>query len=43
MILVSGATGNLGRAVVTALHTAGENVVALVRSAEKAKALLARS
>ncbi|MEM1410340.1 MAG: NAD(P)H-binding protein, partial [Pseudomonadota bacterium] len=40
MILVTGATGNIGRAVVTALHATGENVVALVRNAEKAKALL---
>ncbi|MEM9589775.1 MAG: NAD(P)H-binding protein [Pseudomonadota bacterium] len=40
MILVTGATGNIGRAVVTALHAAGENVVVLVRNAEKAKTLL---
>ncbi|MGJ1313180.1 NAD(P)H-binding protein, partial [Sphingobacterium multivorum] len=41
MILVTGATGHLGTAVIDQLlkHTSTENFVALARSEEKAKAL----
>ncbi|MGP9820584.1 NAD(P)H-binding protein [Salinarimonas sp. NSM] len=40
VILVTGATGNVGRAVVAALRDAGERVVALARDPAKASACL---
>ncbi|PZR77482.1 MAG: TIGR01777 family protein [Candidatus Aeolococcus gillhamiae] len=39
-VVVTGATGTIGRAVVAALHTRGDHVVALSRDAERARAVL---
>ncbi|MEM9348701.1 MAG: NAD(P)H-binding protein [Pseudomonadota bacterium] len=41
MILVTGAAGNIGRAVVSTLRSSGEPVVALARDARKARNVLA--
>ncbi len=39
-VVVTGATGTIGRAVVAALHARGDRVVALSRDADRARALL---